>query len=133
MRHERAQRWFSRAVDQELSQRQQRRFAAHLVACPECRREYELFVLAHRTLARPETGSLSAGFTEELVARLRQEREQSRSTAAAVGAGRLRLVAGIAALVLLFLWGDRAHLLPELRSERPTSSEIEMRMMPWNL
>lgn len=130
MRHERVQRWFSRAVDQELSPRQERRFAAHLAKCPECRREYELFVLAYRSLARPEAGALSAGFTEELVARLRQEREQSRSTAPAIGTGRFRLVAGVAALVLLSLWGDRAHLLPELRSERAASDE--MRVMPWN-
>lgn len=130
MRHERVQGWFSRAVDQELSPRQQQRFAAHLAVCPGCRREYELFVLAHRTLARPEAGALSAGFTEELVARLRQERGQSRSTAPAIGTGRFRLVAGAAAMVLLFLWGDRAHLLPELRSERETSDEI--RVMPWN-
>lgn len=132
MRHERVQRWFSRAVDQELSPRQQQRFAAHLTDCPECRREYELFVLAHRSLARPEAGALSAEFTEELVARLRQERGQSLSTATERDAGRLRLIAGVAALVLLFLWGDRAHLLPELRSERLTSGEIEMRVTPWN-
>ena len=116
MRCERAERWFSRARDGELSGRQRRRLARHLKTCPACREEYRRFRLACDLLRRadPAAGAdLPPGLTDAVVARLRREASAAVAPSwhAPVDA---RVALGIAATLALLLWGDRLHLLDEL-------------------
>jgi len=98
-----------------MSSRRRRQFEAHLAECAECRREFELFGLASRLLGEGQEGRISADFTDRLIGRLREEREEMRVSSRFVR--HLRLALGAAALLLLFLWGDRMHILSELRDE----------------
>ena len=110
MRHSKVQQLFSAALDEELSARQRLRFEEHLQQCAECRHQFELFELTHSLLGEEE-GELSDGFTERLVGRLREERRQEGTTEEGKYFRNLRLALGAAALLLLFLWGDRLHNL----------------------
>lgn len=113
MRHSRAQALFSAALDGELDGRRQRRFEEHLSGCADCRRAWELFRLSHRLVGQDPGAVMSADFTESLIGRLREERLQGAPRP--VGRRHVGLAVAAAALLLLFLWGDRLHVLPKLR------------------
>ncbi len=95
----------------------------HLKMCPECRQEFEWLALTHRLLGRKEEEELSADFIERLVGRLWEERAQGKVMKRGLISRNLRLVVGAAALLLLFLWGDHIHNLPELQNRYKDSYE----------
>ena len=128
MRHSRAQKLFSAAVDGELSSRLHQRLDEHLEECPECRREFELLALTHRLLGLEE-GELSTDFTDRLIDRLREERTERKVVEMGRVSHNLRLAVGAVSLLLLFLWGDRMHILPELRGE--TWHSYEKQVVSW--
>lgn len=125
MHHKRAQALFSAAVDGELTVRQQQRLAQHLQECAECRQEFALFEQVHRLLGIPEEGALSAEFTEQTIQQLRRTRVQ----APAGLARNARLALSAVALMLLFLWGDTLHVLPELAHQ--VGADYRLQVQPW--
>lgn len=129
MRHKRAQALFSAAVDNELSARRQRRLAQHLQECAECRQEFALFERVHRLLGIPEEDSLSAEFTEQTIQRLRIAAMAAPFGVPGTLARNARLVLSAAALLLLFLWGDTLHVLPELAHQ--VSADSRQQVKPW--
>lgn len=129
MHHKRAQGLFSAAVDGELSARQQRRWTQHLQECAECRQEFALFERVHRLLGIPEEGALSAEFTEQTIQRLRSAAMEAPFGVPGTWARNARLVLSAVALLLLFLWGDTLHVLPELAHQVGVDSRQQVK--PW--
>ncbi|MCC7265222.1 MAG: zf-HC2 domain-containing protein [Candidatus Latescibacteria bacterium] len=129
MRHKRAQELFSAAVDGELSARQQRQWAQHLQECTECRQEFALFERVHRLLGIPEEGALSAEFTEQTIQRLRSAAMETPAGVPSIWARNARLIMSAVALLLLFLWGDTLHVLPELAHQ--VGADYRQQVQPW--
>lgn len=126
MRHKRAQALFSAAVDGELSVRQQGRLAEHLQECAACRQEFALFERVHHLLGIPEEGALSTEFAEQTIQQLRSACPQLPAGSLARNA---RLVLSAVALLLLFLWGDTLHVLPELAHQ--FGADAREQVKPW--
>jgi len=112
MRCEQAQRWFSKARDDELSDRRQRQLARDLEDCDACREEHRLFLLSCQLL---HDGDLTRGIgsppglADSVIERLKGEAPPNRGPSIDV-----RVVLGIAATLALLLWGDQLHVLDEL-------------------
>ncbi|MBI2505122.1 MAG: zf-HC2 domain-containing protein [Candidatus Latescibacteria bacterium] len=129
MHHKRAQALFSAAVDGELSARQQGRLAQHLQECAECRQEFALFERVHRLLGIPEKGALSAEFTEQTIQRLRSAAMEAPAGVPDIWALNARLILSTVALLLLFLWGDTLHVLPDLIHQ--VDFDYRQQVQPW--
>jgi anti-sigma factor RsiW len=127
MHHKRAQALFSAAVDGELSARQQRRLAQHLHECAECRQEFTLFERVPRLLGIPEEGALSAAFTEQTLQQLRSAAMEAPFGAPGTLVRHARLIMSAVALLILFLWGDTLHVLPELAHQVGADSRQQVK------
>lgn len=91
-------------VDGELSEREQRRLAAHALGCPECGRELGRLVAAKRLMARSERASEPpVGFFEQMRRRL-DEADGMRARVSFVPPRARRLVA-IAAVGVILISG----------------------------
>ena len=129
MRHRKAQELFSAAMDGELSARQQRRWTQHLQECAQCREEFALFERVHRLLGIPEEGALSAEFTEQTIRQLRSAAMEAPLGVPGTWARNARLIMSAVALLLVFLWGDTLHVLPELAHQVGVDSRQQVK--PW--
>ena len=136
MRHHRARSLFAGAVDDALTGRQLRRLETHLHSCTSCAEEFRLYELTHQLLAGSSGDAaeeeLSAGFTDTVIAQLRRE-GVPQSGAPRARWGQARLAIGAAALVLLWLWGDRLHSLPEMGKRYSRQEQVQGQERAWAL
>lgn len=117
--------WISAFLDGELGREQKRELQAHMAVCPECQRYFDDLVAIHEALTDMDGEEVPApeGFTDQVMARVRETRQDAAEAASkkVIRFPRWRRWAAMAAccaVVLLGVWSFQRKSGREMVMER---------------